>query len=134
MKTLRWWVWTLLHYLRLHHYWTGSQDMPFCVVCGALSKKPIPKGHYCYRGHLNDPSFVPCVYWIRRSQVSSEESGYCCFLGKGDIELNKEKRWTRDHWNPDGFFTEDSTLRSAEEMGEKLSLLWDMVKECEVKR
>lgn len=62
----------------------------------------IPYGPYCY-----DHKGL-CPYWSSVPDAPQQEDGYCSFLEKGDIELNKEFGG--------------------------MSLLWDQCKECGIKR
>lgn len=94
----------------------------------------IPKGPYCYNGLIpleDKPGFklkYVCPYWKYRSEIDnievhSQNYGYCLYLGKGDIEMNAEERYTLEG--------EDiSNIKTADELGLPLSLLWDMCKMC----
>ena len=101
-----------------------------------LDTSVIPKGEYCYSMSKSEISslrdVVMCPYWKHRSEIDEAEyhdqnDGYCLFLGKGDIELNQENKYTlsypKDH--PDL-----GIPMTADEIGLPLSLLWDQVKEC----
>lgn len=63
----------------------------------------IPRGEYCYKIIEINNNYIkikPCQYWDKLSGYDNQESGYCHFLGTGDME-------------------ENGTM-----------LLWDQVKEC----
>jgi hypothetical protein len=63
----------------------------------------IPKGEYCYKPFEiidNKIEIKLCPYWSSRKDKPDQENGYCYYLKQGDWE------------------------------SEYLSLLWDMVKEC----
>lgn len=128
-----WRFWELMHKLGIHHYDRGTDGCMHekCEICGAYDKAEIPRGCFCYSGKLSG-WYTPCPYWQRLTGVGEMVSGYCRYLEKGDAQINREKRWTCRTKQPDGTWLEDN--RSAEEMGEMLSLLWDRVKECDVKR
>lgn len=79
----------------------------------------IPRGYYCYGKHRK-----PCPFWSVDKTKPEQENGYCSYLGRGDWELNEEKRWFTD---------DDPTLRSGHEIGIPMSLLWDQCKECHIK-
>jgi hypothetical protein len=124
-----WHFWEILHRFGIHHYDVGTDGCQHeaCELCGEKNAAPIPRGSYCYTGRLDTPSFKPCPYWCQKpgDRYPKQANGYCRFMGKGDIEINQEKRWTSRLRQPDGSWLEDNTLRSADEMGEQLSLLWD---------
>lgn len=82
----------------------------------------IPKGDYCY-----DESDL-CPYWSTNSNYHEQDCGYCSYLEKGDWEMNDEKKW-KTTYRKDGKELSDE-LRSANEIGIPMSLLWDQVKEC----
>lgn len=130
--------WKMMHLLGVHHYprrgkiWLGDFREQTCIVCRKKRKSLIPRGIYCYTGRLGG-EHKTCPYWSRRLDVPEQASGYCAYLGKGDIEINKEKRWTSKIKQADGSWLEDNTLRSAEEMGEQLSMLWDYIKDCDTR-
>jgi len=87
----------------------------------------IPKGDYCYNEDGN------CPYWSTDPEQDPMENGYCSFIEKGDWEMNKESRWRRTYVKNIGEIDDGEPkgkLKSAEEMGMYLSLLWDQVKEC----
>ena len=68
----------------------------------------VPRGPYCYSlGKYNPktgfPSIRPCPYHKLKQDLPEQSSGYCCYFKSGDID------------NPG------------------LGLLWDMVKECDIK-
>lgn len=94
-------------------------------------KRLIPKGYYCYSRIVqikgtNPPRFKVigiCPYWSVRKGKPKQENGYCAYLGKGDWDLNKEQIW----------IDSEGQKTTAEELGFPMSLLWDMVKECNIK-
>jgi len=98
----------------------------------------IPSGDYCYTydGKLDDGrqgyKIIPCPFWRHRCQIDNEKfdeynSGYCLFLGKGDIELNNEHKYTLTY--PENH-PDVGVSKTADEWGFKFSLLWDRVKMC----
>lgn len=72
----------------------------------------IPRGMYCYTrlkpspesNHLTKLNIEVCPYWSRDRNRPEQENGYCSFLEVGD-------------WEDNG-----------------VSLLWDMVKECDINK
>ncbi len=98
-----------------------------------MDENVIPVGYYCY----NDDGV--CPYWSLDSNQHEMENGYCKFLGKGDWDMNKEKKWRRVYTEGREFSrksvdeAERGELQSAEELGMYMSVLWDQVKECDVK-
>jgi len=89
------------------------------------NKNLIPKGLYCYSID-SDGHEVRCFYWgVDKDHDLPQENGYCSYLEKGDYDLNREEIWTT-------YFVKDGIKKegTAAELGEKLSLLWDQVKEC----
>lgn len=103
-----------------------------------MDKKDIPKGDYCYTitsidtsGHMK---VKYCPYWKNRLEiddkiVNSQNYGYCLFLNKGDLELNKELKYT-PMLKLDNFTINTDEQQTADEIGLPLSLLWDGVKMC----
>lgn len=82
----------------------------------------IPHGYYCYI-RLADGTRKICPFWSTIPDLPEQENGYCSFLGKSDRDMNKEDKWI------DMKTKEEKT---AEEWGLPMSLLWDMVKECQI--
>jgi len=93
-------------------------------------KRKIPKGFYCYR--YKRKKLIPCPYWSIRKGKPKQKNGYCAYLGKGDWDINKEKKWRTVYYDKNGKKVY-SKLQSAIEIGIPMSLLWDMVKECNIK-
>jgi len=87
----------------------------------------IPRGQYCH-GRKDEV----CPFWCRDSLMPAREDGYCHYLGQGDQDINEDKKWTQHTQQPDGSWLV-SEPKSSHELGEKLSLLWDQVKECGIK-
>jgi len=95
----------------------------------------IPEGPYCYKGMVpleDKPGFrlkYICPYWKDRSEIDNIEVhdqnyGYCLYLGKGDVEMNTEEIYSlKSSECSEG-------LKSADNIGLPLSLLWDMCKIC----
>lgn len=86
-------------------------------------RRKIPRGFYCYDDKGN------CPYWSLDSSHEYQENGYCAYLDKGDWDINKEKLWMTGR----GSDAPREEWKTAEQLGEKLSLLWDRVKECPIK-
>lgn len=86
------------------------------------NKSLIPKGYYCYTRNKSG-KVIKCPYWRSIKERPEQYDGWCDFLEKGDIEINKETPWT------DARTKEKQT---AEELGLPMSLLWDMCKECQI--
>ena len=92
-------------------------------------KRKIPKGYYCYR--YKGKKIIPCSYWSIRKDKPEQENGYCAYLEKGDWDINKEKRWrTMRYINGKKVY---GKWQTAEEIGIPMSLLWDMIKECNIR-
>lgn len=70
----------------------------------------IPEGLYCYNEN------GVCPYWSLREDKPHQRNGYCSFLEQGDWEFTSED------------YPEDHPFQTA------MSLLWDQVKECGLKR
>jgi hypothetical protein len=62
-----------------------------------------------------------------------QENGYCSYLGRGDWEMNDDRKWTCEKQLSDGTYAKYETLLSGHEIGLPMSLLWDQVKECAIK-
>jgi hypothetical protein len=96
----------------------------------------IPRGDYCY--HIRkiiydkDPKKLPkirtrcCPYWDKLEGYDDQESGYCHYLGYGDMDINNDEN---------RMFTNMKTgeENSATEMPFGVGLLWDQCKECGIK-
>lgn len=70
-----------------------------------MDKSVIPNGDYCYKiiGRYDSGIKIKqCPYWSIREDKPYQMNGYCSFIRHGDWEVNGT------------------------------SLLWDMVKECNV--
>lgn len=99
-----------------------------------MDKTLIPKGSYCYEnleynGKGGFKIIGRCPYWkcrkdIDNAEVNENNYGYCLYLGKGDVELNKEVEYEIS------FGKDKGKMKSADEIGLPLSLLWDMCKMC----
>lgn len=92
-----------------------------------LSTKPIPVGYYCYDKKGN------CPYWSIRKDKPEQRNGYCAYLGKGDWDINKEKRFTLIEFEGKKIPKNKRVMRSANEAGIPGSLLFDQCKECGIK-
>jgi hypothetical protein len=91
-----------------------------------LNTNVIPKGHYCST-YINEYKYE-CPYWSFREGHEEYEDGYCAYLGKGDYELNRERKYVMKR--KDGTVIGEGT---AFELGElKLSTLFDQVKMCNI--
>lgn len=90
-----------------------------------MDESVIPVGYYCYDDN------GACPYWSRDPNHHEMENGYCKFLEKGDWEMNIEKKWRITYQG--GKKVTDGKLESAEELGMYMSVLWDQVKECNIK-
>lgn len=80
----------------------------------------IPKGPYCYTYDENG-EYKPCPYHRYIPDRPSQYNGWCDFLEKGDIELEKEMVFMNEK-------TEEET--PGNELPFPVSLLWDGCKEC----
>jgi len=80
----------------------------------------IPDGPYCYTYDENG-KYKPCPYYEIREDRPKQYNGYCKFLEKGDLELEKEIILTNELTGEEikGY---DSPF--------PVSLLWDQCKEC----
>lgn len=94
----------------------------------------IPNGDYCHGKLVESKTamgVIPlsmCPFWFRIKSRSKQECGYCVLLGKGDYEINREKRTVIETRFKDG---KKKTRRIY--FGPKkpcnMSLLWDQCKE-----
>ena len=91
-------------------------------------KRKIPKGYYCYF----DIHGKRCPYWSIRKGKPKQNNGYCAYLEKGDWDLNKEDKW-QSVYTHKGKKDTYGPSQTAYEIGFYMSLLWDQVKECNVK-
>ena len=87
-----------------------------------LAKMKIPRGPYCYSGHLGKQL---CPYYMYKFD-SDVEVVFCEYLKCGDISNVSE-----DDFNKLLKSRENNTRLLYEEY--PLDLLWDQVKECGVK-
>lgn len=77
----------------------------------------IPKGFYCYN------KSKLCPYWKLKNDLPYQHNGYCEYLGKSDMDLNKEYHERLKQDNKEIKLDDDFPL----------SLLWDQIKECGTK-
>jgi hypothetical protein len=97
----------------------------------------IPRGDYCYTFKRiidsddfknNPPKRITkcCPYWDKLEGYNDQESGYCHYLGYGDMDINNDENRV---------FTDMRTGEesSAPEMPFGVGLLWDQCKECGIK-
>lgn len=84
------------------------------------NKKLIPQGFYCYE--IKNGRMIKCPYWRMIEERPEQYNGWCDYLGKGDIELNKEMVLT----------DENDNKVNVEDVGFPVSLLWDMCKMCQI--
>ena len=75
----------------------------------------IPYGMYCYNAKGT------CVYWSLKDDREEQYNGWCDFLEKGDLELEKEMV-LKDMQGAKEVF--------GDELPFPVSLLWDQCKEC----
>ena len=83
----------------------------------------IPKGDYCYT-YKND-TFILCPYWRIIKELPKQYNGYCDYLEKGDLELEKEMTFT-------DMKTNEKTTGA--NLPFPVSLLWDQCKECGINK
>jgi hypothetical protein len=76
-----------------------------------LDESKIPIGFYC----------DGCPYHKILPDRPEQQTGWCDFLNKGDLELNKETRWVNK---------KTGKVQTAYEIGIPMSTLWDFCKEC----
>ena len=115
------------------HYYVCSKCNKPCDIIQKLkkNKKLIPLGYYCYAIDKNTRVQKLCPYW--NSDVNhreSQEYGYCCYLEKGDWDLNEEKTTiTKSKRQEDGTYKETVYENTSwHDLGLAESLLWDQVK------
>ncbi len=97
-------------------------------------KRKIPKGYYCYSpSHKGFKDRKVCPYWSIRRGKPKQNNGYCAYLEKGDWDLNNEARW-RCVYTKGKKKGKEGPWQTAYEMGLYMSLIWDQVKECNIKR
>jgi hypothetical protein len=98
------------------------------------NKKLIPKGLYCYSGSCapGSKTFKLCPYWSSKKNRPEQENGYCSYLGKGDWEINREKKIViaRVH-QKDGSYKEVKE-KYGPDRPSFFGILFDMCKECSV--
>ena len=82
----------------------------------------IPKGPYCYTYDENG-NFKPCPYWDTVGGAPDQYNGYCHFLEKGDLDLEKEMEYT-------DMDTGKKTMGN--DLPFPVSLLFDQCKECHI--
>ena len=82
----------------------------------------IPKGAYCYT--YENGKFIVCPYWDTIEGAPEQADGYCHFLEKGDLDIEKEMV-LKD------MKTGEETR--GDELPFPVSLLWDQCKECGIK-
>ncbi|MBM3271212.1 MAG: hypothetical protein FJZ01_26565 [Candidatus Sericytochromatia bacterium] len=80
-----------------------SKKEPSSVRAMERDTSVIPTGDYCYE--LTSRGKLVCPYWQPYFYLPPHANGYCWFMGKGDLEMQAEGRY---------------------------SLLWDEIKECGV--
>ena len=90
----------------------------------------IPEGLYCYTIIKNKE--VRCPYWgiDQTPGRDPQENGYCSYLEKSDWDLNEVKRDISLTFKG---ITEVFKNTSPHELGWNDSLLWDQIKECNIK-
>ena len=76
----------------------------------------IPKGEYCRH----------CPYWDLIDGLPHQESGYCHWLDIGDTDINNDN--SREFKN-----VKTGKIITAPEMPIRVGLLWDGVKECNLR-
>lgn len=91
-----------------------------------IKKDLIPKGMYCYT-RLNNGKIKACPYWKLRKNKPKQMNGYCSFLKKGDWQLTEERYKRNPYW-----INYKTGKKSKMKKGLPLSLLWDMIKECDI--
>jgi len=90
-----------------------------------LDVSVIPVGLYCYS--IIDGKQVNCPYYGKdEKNPGNQEDGFCKFLDKSDWDLNDETGLVQG-WTRKGHPVPPMTAHEL-----KLSLLWDMCKECGV--
>jgi len=77
----------------------------------------IPSGSYCY-----DENGI-CPYWDRDSDRPHQYDGYCWYVERGDLDLQKDMEFTNE---------DTGETVKGEDMPIPVSLLWDQCKECGV--
>lgn len=90
---------------------------------GKKDTSVIPKGFYCYS--IKKGKRVMCPYWSIRKDKPEQENGYCAYLGKGDWGLHKDDDYKE---------VKSGKITKGRDLPFSPSLLWDAVKECEIKR
>ena len=99
-------------------------------------EKHIPSGIYCYK--KVDDTMVPCPFWdLKPKDYPINECGYCHFLKKSDWEINEEYENTHINVvNRNGFKWDGEEYDEITNKKEHFthSLIFDMVKECDVNR
>lgn len=84
----------------------------------------IPKGVYCYTpiGYEDGKYKIQCCpYWKRIEDRPEQYDGWCDYLGKGDLEIEKEMV-LKD--------METGEETTGDELPFPVSLLFDQCKEC----
>jgi len=96
----------------------------------------VPKGDYCYDvvevSYPTDKKYPPviktkqCPYWKKIKGLHHQEDGYCNWLERGDCDMNNDD--SKEFVN-----CKTGEKISAPEMPFNISLLWDGIKECNLK-
>ena len=79
----------------------------------------IPEGPYCYT--FKNGEFQICPYWSKIPEVPEQYSGYCSFLEKGDLDIEKLQEFVD---------MQTGEYTKGEDLPFPTSLLWDQCKEC----
>ena len=90
----------------------------------------IPSGFYCYT-YVKD-KYKPCPFYSKVKERHHQENGYCSYLGQGDWDINNSYPYLMEVNKKQ----EDGTMKKVMIPKEEilpLSLLFDGVKECNVK-
>lgn len=82
----------------------------------------IPKGSYCYT-YSENGEYLPCPYHRFIEDRPNQYNGWCDYLEKGDLELEREMVLK------DMDTGEETT---GDELPFPVSLLWDQCKECRI--
>jgi hypothetical protein len=99
----------------------------------------IPKGDYCsqFKRRVDEPdgSFYHemrrCPYWDKIEGRHHQEDGYCHWLEWGDYDKNNDETIILEQTDVKSGVTKKIT---APELPFGISLLWDGVKECGLRR
>lgn len=85
-------------------------------------KKKIPKGHYCFT--YKKGKYYTCPFWGISDKHPEQGNGYCSLMKKGDWNLHEEAVVTD---------MKTGEIVKTEDLPFSFGLLWDQVKECNIK-